>query len=238
MFYKLSNTCDLKTIENEFDANFRFPNLYEPKVIISGTEESNLSIITAQDSKRIDYAIWGLLPEDYDDDWDRFQSVTNTLNTNVDDLNLSEEIYSKSLDERRCLIIVNGFFTSNIYKGKLYPFHVHLKNHKPFCIAGIYNKLNDGFLTCSLLVTNFSSNLNEIPHLGKQRPLTFRQSDFEEWLSKDKSKADLERLIHNHNAPDFISHPIKEDFYKNNSVFEDILESDNYSHILKNLHRS
>lgn len=228
MFYKLSNTCDLKTIENEFDANFRFPNLYEPETIISGTEESNLAIITAQNPKYIDYAIWGLLPEDYDDDWDRFQNITNTLNTTVDDLNLSEEIYSKSFDERRCLIIVNGFFTSRIYNGKLRPFHVHLKDYKPFCVAGIYNKLNDGFLTCSLLTLKYSSNLNDLPHLGTQRPLIFKESDYEEWLSVDKSNSDLEKLIRFHKTPDLKSHPIKEDFYENNSVYEDILDNDNY----------
>lgn len=233
MFYKLSNTCDLKTIENAFDANFRFPNLYESKTIISGTEESNLAIITSQNPKHIDYAIWGLLPEDYDDDWNRFQNVTNTLNTIVDDLNLNEEMYLKPLEERRCLILVNGFFTSRIYNGKLRPFHVHLKDHKPFCVAGIYNKLNDGFLTCSLLILKHSSNLNNLPHLGSQRPLIFRKSDYDEWLSTDTSKSDLEELIRFHKTPNLTSHPIKEDFYENNSVYKDILESNNYRRVMK-----
>merc|ERR1711974_508937 len=171
--------------------------------------------------------------EDYDDDWDRYQRFTNSLNTNIKDLNLIEDTYSVSFNHRRCLIIVNGFFTSSIFKGKLLPFHVHLKDHKPFCIAGVYNTLDDGFLTCSLLVVDFSSKLNEIPHLWKQRPLTFKKSDYNVWLSKDTSKADLEELTYNHDAPDFISHPIKEEFYENNNVFENILDSDNYKRILK-----
>jgi len=233
MFYKLSNTCELKTIENEFGTNFRFPNLYKSKVIISGAEESNLPIITSQNPKYIDYAIWGLLPEGYDDDWNRFQNITNTLNTDVDDLSLSEDMYSKSYDERRCLIIINGFFTSRIYNGKLRPFHVHLKDYKPFCVAGIYNTLDDGFLTCSLLVLKYSTNLNNLPHLGKQRPLIFTKSDYDEWLSTDNSKSDLEELIRTHKTPNLKSHPIKEDFYENNEVYEDILDSDTYKHIIE-----
>ncbi|MBR9846915.1 MAG: SOS response-associated peptidase [Algicola sp.] len=228
MFYKLSNTCSLKDIENEFNTKFKFPNLYEPKAIISGKEESSLSILTSQDSNIIDYAIWGLLPEEYDDDWERYQSITNTLNTNINEIDISDDMYAESFLKRRCLIVVNGFFTSSVYQGKLYPFHIHLKDHKPFCIAGIYNRLDDGFLTCSLLVTNFSSSLNEIPHIGKQRPLTFRKSDHSDWLSLNKSKSDLEELIHSHNAPDLISHPIKEDFYSNDKIYRQILDSEAY----------
>lgn len=232
MFYKLSNTSKLTTIEHDFNAKFRFPDLYEPKVIINGTKESNLAIMTTQSPKIIDYAIWGLLPEAYDDDWEHYQSFTNTLNTNVKDLNSSDDTYSVAFNHKRCLIIVNGFFTSNIFNGKLHPFHVHLKDHKPFCIAGIYNTLEDGFLTCSLLVVDFSSKLNEIPHLGKQRPLTFKKSDYNKWLSKDQSNTDLKRLIFNHDAPDFIVHPIKEEFYKDKNVFEKMLNNDNYRNFM------
>ncbi|WP_040251049.1 SOS response-associated peptidase family protein [Psychroserpens mesophilus] len=236
MFYKLSDTSNLNAIENDFDAKFRFPKLYEPRAIIDGTVESNLTILTADNPKIIDYAIWGILPEDYDDDWDRFQNITNTLNTNVNELDSDEIMYSEAFSRRRCLIIVNGFFTARIYNGKLLPFHIHLRDHKPFCIAGIYNTLNDGFLTCSLLVVNFSSSLNEIPHLGKKRPLTFKKSDYNNWLSQGKSNAELVKLIQNHDAPDFMSHPIKEEFYERNHVFEKILDHDNYQSIGEHSH--
>jgi hypothetical protein len=98
-------------------------------------------------------------------------------------------------------------------------------------MAGIYNKLNDGFLTCTLLISNFCSNTNQIPHIGKQRPLTFKTTDYDNWLSKDKSKSDLEQLIRSHKAPDFMSHPIKEDFYKNNHIYEQIIDSNDYQNI-------
>ena len=231
MFYKLSNTSALKVIENEFNATFRFPNLYKPRAVISGAEESNLAIITSENPNVIDYSIWGLLPEHYDDDWDLYQSITNTLNTKVDDLDSDDELYSKAFEHRRCLIIVNGFFTSNILDGKLYPFHIHLKNHKPFCVAGIYNKLDDGFLTCSVLISDYNSKGNLIPHIGKQRPLAFEKSDSTHWLSLNKSKKDLKDLIRTHNTPDFISHPIKEDFYKNNRIHKQIIESVDYLNV-------
>ncbi|WP_299226261.1 SOS response-associated peptidase family protein [uncultured Psychroserpens sp.] len=229
----MSNTLELKTIENELDATFRFPNLYEPKAIINGQFESNLCVLTSANPKHIDLAIWGLLPENYDDDWERFQNLTNTLNTHVEDVNLNNEIYSNALDERRCLIIVNGFFTSKLYKGKLYPHHIHLENHKPFCIAGIFNKINDGFLTCSILITKSRAEFAKIPNLGQSKPLIFKKQDYQRWLSEDNKLRDLKALINDHEGHNFLSHPIKEDFYNDSKIYERITNSEDYKSIMK-----
>jgi len=233
MFYKLSNTCPKADIEKELGVLFKYPALYEPKAIINGLQESNLPIITTETSNLIDFAIWGLLPQNYDDNWDTFQDFTNTLNTNINDTNLNEDIYSKALDKRRCLIVVNGFFTSKLIDGKLQAFHIHLKDHKPFCIAGIYNAIDDGFLTTSLLVTDIGYTFNAIPNLGKQKPLIFKQKDYEKWLNPNNEIKDLKGLIKTHDRYQFLSHPVKEDFYNNLKVFKRIVNSDHYESILK-----
>lgn len=232
MFYRLSNSCNLDSIETELNATFRYPNLYEPKVIIDGKNESNIPIITDKDSKRIDFAIWGILPEDYEGEWHSFQEVTNTLNTYVDN-NVNDEIYSDALEHRRCLIVVNGFFTSSLFQRKLHPHHVHLKDYKPFCIAGIYNHTHDGFLTCSVLVTNIGSKQAYIPNIGKYKPLIFKKKDSQTWLNPNFKIKNLKSLVDNHDRYNFVSHPIKEDFYQNTKVFERIVNSDNYKSVLK-----
>ncbi|MGS2727030.1 SOS response-associated peptidase family protein [Psychroserpens sp. BH13MA-6] len=209
MFYRLSNTSDLKGIERELGVKFRFPNLYEPNAVINGLVESNLPIITMEDSQTIDFSIWGLLPEDYEESWDTFQDVTNTLNTNVHDQNLSDDIYTNALDKRRCLIIVNGFFTTRLFKGKLHMHYVHLKNHSPFCLAGIYNKVVDGFITCSLLVTHATHKFDNIPNLGKLKPLIFKKKDYPIWLDRNHNLNDLKSLINHHDVYDFVYDPIK-----------------------------
>ncbi|WP_152611480.1 SOS response-associated peptidase [Psychroserpens damuponensis] len=233
MFYKLSNTSTLPAIEDEFNITFKYPNVYEPKAIINGLCESNLPIITSETPSAIDYAIWGLLPEGYDDDWQTFQGFTNTLNTNIDDANFNKEIYSKSLDERRCLIIVNGYFTSKLVDGKLQAHHIHLKNHEPFCIAGIFNKIQDGFLTCSILVTNAGVEYNHIPNLGNQKPLILKRKDHSAWLDSRLKIKDLRSLIETHDRFKFTSHPIKDQFYKNTKLFKRIINNDHYQDIIK-----
>ncbi|WP_299334137.1 SOS response-associated peptidase family protein [uncultured Psychroserpens sp.] len=208
MFYKLSNTSSLKSIENEFKAQFRYPDLYEPKLIINGFEESNLPVIISQDARIIESAIWGILPQCYDDSWEAFQNVCNTLNTHVNDKHADAMIYPETLSKQRCLIIVNGLFTSVIRHGKLCTKYLHLKNHKPFCVAGIYNTTEDGFLTCSLLIKSSNRKYSEVSNFGNQEPLIFKKQDFNQWLNPTRRFEHLELLIRDHEVYDFESSEI------------------------------
>ncbi|MEO6347564.1 MAG: SOS response-associated peptidase family protein [Aquaticitalea sp.] len=139
MFYKLSNTAQRKEIELEFNVAFEFPNLYKPSPVINGLQESLLPIITLEHPDQVQYAIWGLLPKSLEENWEIFQHLTNTLNINIEHLDANDPLYSEALDHRRCMVITTGFFTSALYKGKMYPYHVYLPKHRPFCIAGVYN---------------------------------------------------------------------------------------------------
>lgn len=228
MFYKLSNSSELEAIEEEFNRKHKYPNLFRPKTILNGLKEVTVSVITAQNPDQINHAIWGLLPEDFDDEWQSYQSVNNTLNINLDKVDASDELFYNALTTNRCIVITSGFFTSRLYKGKLLPYHIHLKDHKPFGIAGVYNTLEDGFITCSILVTKASRAFESIPNLSKNKPLVFKKNDYATWLDRSKSYEDQKPLIQDHETYEFLSHPIKEEFYKNSGVYNDIIESAGY----------
>lgn len=225
MFYKLSNTAKLNEIEKEFNAEFEFANLYEPLSVINGLEESTVPIITMDNPKKINFGIWGLLPQSLEDNWKIFQNLTNTLNINVDHLDLKESLYSEAMDHRRCLVITTGFFTSALYNGKMYPHHVYISGHKPFAIAGIYNRLEDGFITCSILIRKTNNSLKEIPHLLDYKPVIFGERDREHWLNKKFGFDSLKDLIYSHQALEYQSHPVSKEYYDNDIVFNKIIDS-------------
>jgi putative SOS response-associated peptidase YedK len=233
MFYKLSNSSELETIEEEFSRKHNFPNLYKSKTILNGLKEVTVSIITAQDPDQINHAIWGLLPKGFDDDWKSYQSVDNTLNINLDKVDASDELYYNALTTNRCIVITSGFFTSRLHEGKLFPYHVHLKDHRPFGIAGVYNMLEDGFITCSILVTKANRAFENIPNLSKNKPLVFKNGDFSKWLDTSKSYQDQMPLIQNHETLEFLSYPIKEEFYRDSGVYDTIIQSAGYYDILR-----
>ncbi len=86
MFYKISNVATRESIENKFQVSFEFPKLYKPQGLIDGLTESTISIITLADPNKVTYAILGLLPENFEDNWSVFQDVVNTLNVKFDTL--------------------------------------------------------------------------------------------------------------------------------------------------------
>ncbi len=233
MYYKLSNTAHRIDIEKEFNAKFEFPNLYQPNPVINGLEESILSILTMDNPGKVDYGIWGLLPTSLEDNWKIFQNLTNTLNINIEHLDFKDELYAEAMDQRRCLVISTGFFTSAMYKGKMYPHHVYLSNHQPFSIAGVYNQLEDGFNTCSILIKKTDSSFKEIPHLLEYKPIIFGGKDRHLWLNREYRFRDLMDLVNSTQSLAFKSHPVSKEFYDNDLLFSNIIESKAFDNFLR-----
>lgn len=194
MIYKLSNVAEREMIEEEFGLAFRYPNLYRPNPIINGFNETNLSVVTMADQSKITFAIWGLMPQDFQEEWAEFQDKANTLNVPIQDLEQIDWM-KESFTERRCLIIITGFYTHLIKEGKTHSFYLHQPSGKPFFLAGTYNILEDGF-RCAALITNkmdrFISNYHDLSHLA---PIIIPKNHTKAWLSKSTTPKDLKKFI-------------------------------------------
>lgn len=233
MFYKLSNTATRHQIEREFDVTFEFPKLYQPTAVINGLEETLLPIVTTEKPGKVNFAIWGLLPKALEENWDIFQHLTNTLNVNVEHLDSNNPVYSEALDNRRCLIITTGFFVSALFEGRMYPYHVYLEDHKPFAIAGVYNQLQDGFLTCSILIKKTDDSLREVPNLLNYKPVIFDKRDGHHWLNNKFKYENLKDLVLSHQTLQYYSHPISKEFYDNDMLYKEILKSNSFNGIVE-----
>lgn len=203
MFYKISNIANREAIEKKFHVQFEFPNLYKPQGVIDGLNESTISVITIANPQKAVYAIWGLLPENFEDNWSVFQDVVNTLNVKFETLQLGNGLYSNLINDRRCIIIATGFFTTWLTNGTIERCHVHLPNYEPFAIAGVYNELSDGFITCSLVVTKISESFKDIPNISNLKPLVLNEDELERWFDTSSSMDQLKTLCDDHNSLDF-----------------------------------
>lgn len=203
MFYKISNIASKKVIEKKFHVTFEFPNLYEPVGLIDGLKESTISVITISDPSKVTYAIWGLLPENFEDNWSVFQDVINTLNVKFETLKNADGLYSDLLKKRRCVIIATGFFTTMLNNGTVERCHVHLPNYEPFAIAGVYNELNDGFNTCSLVMIQVSDSFKDIPNISNFKPLVLNEMELKKWLDPSISLDEIRQLGDIHTSMNF-----------------------------------
>ncbi|MGV8815805.1 MAG: SOS response-associated peptidase family protein [Gelidibacter sp.] len=207
MFYKISNTASKGAIENKFHVTFEFPNLYQPQGLIDGLKESTISVITLDNPDKVTYAIWGLLPENFEDNWSIFQDVVNTLNVKFSALQKDNGLYYNLLNKRRCIIIATGFFTTILSEGTVKRCHVHLPNFEPFAIAGVFNELSDGFITCSIVITEVSESFKEIPNLSNFKPLVLNDNELKQWFSTSTSLNQLRKMIEEHQSLNFEYQP-------------------------------
>ncbi len=223
MYKKISNIAEREFIEKELGIKYKFPRLYTPSSVIDGTQEAILSIITMDQRNHISYAIWGLLPNNYEGEWSDFQKALDTLNVSKENLN-SNGIFEESYHKRRCLIIITGFFIYHLHNGSLYPYYVYLNAKKPFYMAGIYNILDDGFITCSMLMTKTTGIVDKIQNLSTTMPIFIPDDLRNSWLN---SKTDMNEINHILNLPNTLelkAHPIAKEFFKNDITYESMLE--------------
>jgi len=232
MYYKLSNIAERRLIEEEFGIAFKHPKLYQPCPVINGFNEEILPVITAKQPDFILYAIWGILPEQYEDDWAEFQKITNTLNVTEDSIN-SDIWYAGAFYARRCLIITTGFFTSYISNGTVYPYYVHLPHEKPFCMAGIYNELEDGFLTTSLILSNTDNFVGRIENTSNYMPLIIPELFYDEWLDLSTPIDRVKQILGKQVRGKLKAHTIEKEFYKNDILYDSMLQPVSYKNIMK-----
>lgn len=196
MIYKLSNEADRATIEKEFGIPFRYPNLYKPNPIINGFHETNLCLVTMENPSQISLAIWGLMPQDFKEDWHVFQDNANTLNVKMEELE-SIAWMKESFKQRRCLIIVTGFYTHLLENGNTCSYYIYQTSKKPFYLAGTYNILNDGFMCTAITVNKTDSFLSSYHNISNLAPVIVPKEKAATWLNKDATIDDLEQFIQN-----------------------------------------
>ncbi|MGB5820279.1 MAG: SOS response-associated peptidase family protein [Saonia sp.] len=230
MYYKLSNTADRSQIEEAFDMPFKHPKIFRPEVVIHGLNEATIPVITMEEPELISFAIWGMLPSNYEEEWAIFQSVTNTLNLEEKSLD-ANYWHSESLNDRRCLVIVTGFFTSYLHQGKVYPYYISLSSGEPFLLAGIYNRAEDGFLTCSILVGKADSFIQRFQSIVDSMPLIISRELMNAWLNPKADIGEIKELLRTLEKADLQANPIAKELFNQNISYDSILEPVDYKNI-------
>ncbi|GGW34635.1 SOS response-associated peptidase family protein [Arenibacter certesii] len=228
MIYKLSNTASDTTLKTTFNIPLKYPYFYRKQILMNGLEEVTIPIITMEESKVMVPAIWGILPENYKDDWETFQEVFNSLNISIQSLGQLSWC-NTALMERRCFIPITGYFTSYLINGELYPYYFHQESGGPFFLAGIYNKTQDGFLTAAILTTSTNQELKSLCNINKAIPIMLPNTVYDEWLNGDLADFEIHQLVKSTPDIKLTGHPISKEFFKNNISYTTMLSPVNYN---------
>jgi putative SOS response-associated peptidase YedK len=195
--------------------------------IINGFDYGKSPVLKKKDGFR-DFDIvqmeWGFLPNyvrnreqaqkfrnGYVDSKGKFHPAYTTLNAKAEDLFGRTKMYDDAARNRRCLILSTGFYewrhvpTINKKTGKpnkttaKYPYHIGVKDHHYFYMAGIWQPWVDQDTgecsdTLSLLTTNANAVMRVI-HNSKERMPTILTEDLAySWLFDTLTEEDIKEI--------------------------------------------
>ena len=170
-------TVDPAELEEKF-GNYTFPKKFAPRFNIAPTQP--VLAIPNNDKFRADFFVWGLIPM-----WAKDPSIGSRLINARGETIAEKPSFRGSLKYKRCLILADGFYEWKAQPGKKTkaPFFIHMKDRKPFAMAGLWDAWNspDGstIKSCTIITTG-ANELMEMIH--DRMPVILQPRDYAKWL--------------------------------------------------------
>lgn len=178
-------------VEQVFEVSSERDDFFESDFNI--TPGSLIPVVYQEDNQRRIYNfIWGLIPEDAEEE----KEGVENYEVKVEDLD-EDEWLKECLDRRRCLIPANGFYKWKTTKKKSTPFYIRLLSNELMALGGIYSvwKSSSGrdVYSCAVLTTKANALVQPV---DDRMPVILRPENCEKWLSdKPLENAELNRFL-------------------------------------------
>ena len=179
------NPADLKDTFSEYI----FPPKFGPRFNIAPSQP--VLAIPNDEKNTAEFFIWGLIPM-----WAKDPSIGNRLINARGETVAEKPSFRGSFKYKRCLILADGFYELKANSGKKTktPYFIHMKDRKPFALAGLWDAWEspDGssIKTCTIITTT-PNELME--HLHDRMPVILHPRDYAKWL--DVSPQTPENLL-------------------------------------------
>jgi putative SOS response-associated peptidase YedK len=114
------------------EAKSKVPPFYH----LSGFDEPDLPVLLKPDPDKVHFFQWGFVPMVYAPQIKG--RPMNTLNARNDKIFTHRSIYRESAEQRRCIVVLDGFFDHHKKNGIAYPYYVKLKSQEPLLVGGLW----------------------------------------------------------------------------------------------------
>lgn len=175
---------------------------------VSGYDHPDLIAITEEGPRRLQ---WGLVPFWVKDELTAVKMRNATLNARGETI-FEKPSFRGPAKERRCAILVQGFFEYHHANKRTYPFHVKLKSEETMILAGLwdYNRVM-GRSTVSIVTTVGNKLLSKIhnnPNLkgGPRMPVILTIEEARLWVNAEPKEA--KALIRPYPEDDIIAYTV------------------------------
>jgi putative SOS response-associated peptidase YedK len=184
MCFHSKQTKKATEVEWRFKAKIDKLSEFKPSDNINGFSFSKTLVIIDQYPEIITHYNWGLIPE-----WSKDDEIRKmTLNAKIE--TIEEKPSFKNYINKRCLIIVNGFYEwqwlDSKGKNKI-KYEIGIGNEELFAFGGIYSQWLDTITgeirnTYAMVTTEANTLMAEIHNIKKRMPVILRKEDENKWL--------------------------------------------------------
>lgn len=174
---------------------------WEPLYHASGFAHPYLPIIANESPSEISEMKWGLIPFWVKDEVSAAKISNQTLNARGETI-FEKPSFRESAKNKRCLIIVDGFFEYQHRGSKTHPHFIKLKDDQPITLAGLWAEWTHNgqtLYTCSIVTTKANylmATIHNNPKAedGPRMPVILPEELRFHWLKPMNDKADKEML--------------------------------------------
>ena len=237
MCFNISINKMVEYLETRFNAVFVKPDLYKPIYHSSAFNTPFIPIITNEAIHDIQLFQWGLIPFWVKDEESANKIRFNTFNAKAETIH-KKTSFKFSIKNKRCLVIVDGFFEWREVKGNKFPYYIKLINDEAFSLAGIWDtwvnkETGESRNTFSIITTRANPLLEKIHNKKKRMPVILKAEDEQRWLSDKLDIDEINSILNPYTEDDLKAYTISKLISSKgqNSNVPDVLKKFDYEEL-------
>ena len=144
---------------------------------------------SAEAPRELAHLRWGLIPF-----WAKDIKIGNRMINARSETVAEKPAFRNSLRRKRCAILADGFFEWKKTSDGKQPYHIHLKDHRPFVFAGLWDRWDKGPIDPIESFTILTTRPNDrVADLHDRMPVILTPEAYDLWL--DPTVDDARRLV-------------------------------------------
>lgn len=174
---QIKKQFDLKDLEGEY---------FGPKYIQSAFEFKTWPVVASEKPNLLESMNWGLIPSWVRSELEAIKLRSKTVNARIETAS-EKPSFKQAVKQKRCLVLVDGFYEFRELNKKKYPYFIKLKEQSAFAMAGLYAEWanpssGEIIRSFSILTTEANSLMQKIHNRKKRMPVILPSGDETSWL--------------------------------------------------------
>lgn len=199
MCYNISAKTPKEELEKRFKAKVPVSESVTPHFYLSGFNHPRTPVISSVQPDVIQTFHWGLVPSFCQTIKDAKDMMTKTLNAKSETV-FSLPSFKNSIRQKRCMVLVDGFYEWRTIGKQKYPYFIHTKDNEPFVFGGIYNdwvnkETGEIINTFSIITTEANPLMAKIHNVKLRMPLILPKEIELDWLNPNLNDNQITELM-------------------------------------------